>query len=187
MSGRPAVFLDRDGVINRAVIRGSRPYPPDRLEDLELLPGVVEAAMALRAAGFALVVATNQPDVATGRQCREVVEAMHDRIRALVPLDAIKVCYHTDADGCNCRKPRPGMLLEAAAEWSVDLAESFMVGDRWRDISAGCAAGCRTILVGDGYGETFPQPPDASAGSLREAAGLILSWRGDLPSRPAPS
>jgi D-glycero-D-manno-heptose 1,7-bisphosphate phosphatase len=185
MSGRPAVFLDRDGVINRAVIRGQRPYPPDRLEDLELLDGVVEAAVALRGAGFALVVATNQPDVATGRQRREVVEAMHEQIRALVPLDAIKVCYHTDANGCACRKPKPGMLLEAAAELSVDLTRSFMVGDRWRDVSAGSAAGCRTILVGDGYGETFPDAPDASAGSLREAAGLILSWRDDLPPRPA--
>jgi D-glycero-D-manno-heptose 1,7-bisphosphate phosphatase len=185
MSGRPAVFLDRDGVINRVLIRGGRPYPPDRLDDLVLLPGVVEAAEALRGAGFALLVATNQPDVATGRQRREVVEALHEQIRARVPLDEIKVCYHIDADGCACRKPKPGMLLEASAEWSVDLARSFMVGDRWRDISAGSAAGCRTILVGDGYGETFPVAPDASAGSLREAAGLILSWRGDLTSRPA--
>jgi D-glycero-D-manno-heptose 1,7-bisphosphate phosphatase len=187
MSLRRAVFLDRDGVINRAEIRGQRPHPPDRLEDLDLLPGVVEAAQALRAAGFTLVVATNQPDVAAGRQRREVVEAMHERIRALMPLDAIKVCYHADGDGCTCRKPKPGMLLEAAAEYSVDLARSFMVGDRWRDVSAGCAAGCRTILIGDGYGETFPDPPDASAASLREAAELILSWRGDWLPRPDPA
>jgi D-glycero-D-manno-heptose 1,7-bisphosphate phosphatase len=176
ITGRPAVFLDRDGVINRAVVRGGRPYPPDRVDDLELLPGVPEAAEALRGAGFELVVVTNQPDVATGRQRREVVEAMHERIRALLPLDEIKVCYHTDADDCHCRKPRPGMLLEAATERSLDLSRSFMVGDRWRDIGAGREAGCRTILVGDGYGERFPVPPDATAGSLQEAAGLILSW-----------
>jgi D-glycero-D-manno-heptose 1,7-bisphosphate phosphatase len=178
MSGRRAVFLDRDGVINRAFVRNGRPYPPDRLEQLELLPGVVEAVASLRAAGFLVVVATNQPDVASGRQRRAVVEAMHERIRSLVPVDAIKVCYHGEADGCGCRKPRPGMILEAAQEWSVDLARSFMVGDRWRDVGAGRAAGCGTILVGDGYGEDFPVPPDALARSLREAADLILSWGG---------
>ena len=187
MTGCPAVFLDRDGVINRAFVRDGKPYPPDGPEDLELLPGVVEAAETLRAAGFALVVVTNQPDVATGRQRREVVETMHERIRALVPIDAIKVCYHTDADDCSCRKPRPGMLLEAAAERSLDLSRSFMVGDRWRDVGAGSAAGCRTILVGDGYGERFPVSPDAVASSLREVAGLILSWRGGGSPRPATS
>jgi D-glycero-D-manno-heptose 1,7-bisphosphate phosphatase len=187
MSGRPAVFLDRDGVINRAVIRGGRPYPPARLEDFELLPGVVEAAADLRSAGFALVVATNQPDVAAGRQDRAVVEAMHAQMRARLDLDAIKVCYHVDADGCTCRKPLPGMLLEAAAEWSLDLARSFMVGDRWRDVEAGRAAGCRTILVGGGYGECLPAPPDATASSLREAARLILSWHDCGLSGPVPS
>jgi D-glycero-D-manno-heptose 1,7-bisphosphate phosphatase len=178
MTSRRAVFLDRDGVINRAFVRGGRPYPPDALEQLELLPGVVEAIASLRAAGFLVVVATNQPDVAAGRQRRAVVEAMHQRIQSLAPVDAIKVCYHGEGDGCRCRKPRPGMLLEAAQEFSVDLARSFMVGDRWRDVGAGRAAGCHTILVGDGYGETFPDPPDASAGSLREAADLILSESG---------
>jgi D-glycero-D-manno-heptose 1,7-bisphosphate phosphatase len=183
MTARRAVFLDRDGVINRAFVRGGRPYPPDSLEQLELLPGVVEAVASLRAAGYLVVVATNQPDVASGRQERAVVEAMHERIRNAVAVDAIKVCYHGDVDGCHCRKPRPGMLLEAAAEFSVELARSFMVGDRWRDVGAGRAAGCRTILVGEGYGETFPDPPDASAGSLREAADLILSGSGAEPLR----
>ena len=185
MNGRPAVFLDRDGVINRVQIRGGRPHPPDQLEDFEFLPGVVEAAELLHGAGFALVVATNQPDVATGRQRREVVEAIHAHIRELVPLDAIKVCYHVDADRCGCRKPQPGMLLEAARELSLDLARSFMVGDRWRDVEAGRAAGCQTILVGDGYGETFPASPDISAGSLREAADWILSLREAGQASPA--
>jgi D-glycero-D-manno-heptose 1,7-bisphosphate phosphatase len=180
---RRAVFLDRDGVINRALVRGGRPYPPDSLEELELLPGVVEAVASLRAAGFLVVVATNQPDVASGRQRREVVEAMHEQIRRLVPVDGIKVCYHGEVDGCCCRKPQPGMILEAAQEHSVDLPRSFMVGDRWRDVGAGRAAGCGTILVGDGYGEAFPDPPDASVRSLREAADLILSWGGPEPLR----
>jgi D-glycero-D-manno-heptose 1,7-bisphosphate phosphatase len=172
---RRAVFLDRDGVINRTVVRGGKPYPPDGLDDLKVLPGVSRAAESLRAAGFLLIVATNQPDVAAGRQRREVVEAMHERIQAVLSIDAIKVCYHGEGDHCGCRKPSPGMLLEASAEWSIDLARSFMVGDRWRDVGAGRAAGCRTILVGGGYGEPFPEPPHAFARSLPGAARLILS------------
>jgi D-glycero-D-manno-heptose 1,7-bisphosphate phosphatase len=174
MMARRAVFLDRDGVINRALVREGRPYPPQRLDELELLPGVVDAAISLRAAGFVLVVVTNQPDLARGIQRREVVEAMHERIRYLVPVHGFKVCDHGDAECCSCRKPRPGMLLEAAAEWSLDLRRSYMVGDRWRDVSAGRAAGCRTFLVGDGSGESFADAPDAVVGSLLEASVLIL-------------
>jgi D-glycero-D-manno-heptose 1,7-bisphosphate phosphatase len=99
---------------------------------------------------------------------------MHERIRYLVPVHGFKVCDHGDAECCSCRKPRPGMLLEAAAEWSLDLRRSYMVGDRWRDVSAGRAAGCRTFLVGDGYGESFADAPDAVVGSLLEASVLIL-------------
>jgi D-glycero-D-manno-heptose 1,7-bisphosphate phosphatase len=182
MSARRAVFLDRDGVINRAVVRGGRPYAPDRVEDLEILPGVSEAVERLRRAGFLVVVVTNQPDVVRGRQSLETVEAIHDRIRSAVAVDGFKICFHDDADRCGCRKPRPGLLLEAAAEWSLDLPRSFMVGDRWRDVGAGRAAGCPTILVGGGYGEPFPDPPDARAGSLPEAADLILDW----PDRQPP-
>ncbi len=171
-----AVFLDRDGVINRAVVRGGRPYPPGSVEELEILPGVVEAVEALHRAGYRVIVATNQPDVANGRQSREVVEAMHLRIRAELKLtvDDIRVCYHADREGCACRKPRPGMLLDAAEAHAIDLAASFMVGDRWRDIEAGAAAGCRTILIGSGYGEPFAVTPDALATSLAEASRLIL-------------
>lgn len=169
-----AVFLDRDGVINRAVVRGGRPYPPATVGELEILPGVAEAVGALRQAGYRVIVATNQPDVATGVQNREVVEAMHARVRAELAVDDIRVCYHTDRDGCACRKPKPGMLLAAAKDWSLDLGLCVMVGDRWRDIGAGSAAGCRTILIGGGYGEPFAVAPDAVAASLSEASRLIL-------------
>jgi D-glycero-D-manno-heptose 1,7-bisphosphate phosphatase len=170
-----AVFLDRDGVINRAVVRGGRPYPPASVGELELLPGVAEAVATIRRAGYRVIVVTNQPDVATGVQRREVVEAIHGRVRAELEVDDVQVCYHADGDECPCRKPKPGMLLAAAADWSVDLGLCFMVGDRWSDIGAGRAAGCRTILVGDGYGEPFAQAPDAVAGSLAEASRLILN------------
>jgi D-glycero-D-manno-heptose 1,7-bisphosphate phosphatase len=170
-----AVFLDRDGVINRAVVRGGRPFPPASVGELEILPGVAEAVGALRRAGYRVIVVTNQPDVATGAQRRAIIEVMHDRIRAELTVDDVRVCYHTDADRCPCRKPKPGMLLAAAADWSLDLARCVMVGDRWRDVGAGRAAGCRTILVGDGYGERFAEPPDAVADSLAGASRLILS------------
>ncbi len=177
-----AVFLDRDGVINRAVVRGGRPYPPDSLADLEILPGVPEALERLRAAGFVNVVVTNQPDVATGRQRRETVEAIHGYLVSVLAVDAVKVCYHIDADGCACRKPRPGMLLEAAQELGIDLAASFMVGDRWRDVGAGQAAGCQCYFIDCGYGENRPAPPYVAVKSLVEAAGLILIEESQCPA-----
>jgi D-glycero-D-manno-heptose 1,7-bisphosphate phosphatase len=174
-----AVFLDRDGVINRAFVRNGRPYPPSSLDELVILPGVPEALDALRSAGFRLIVVTNQPDVATGVQRREVVEALHAYLRRALPLDGIKVCYHVDRDQCACRKPKPGMLLAAATAWSVDLTHSVMVGDRWRDIAAGQSAGCKAILIGNGYDEPqlrAMQAPDAVVDSLLAASAVILAW-----------
>jgi D-glycero-D-manno-heptose 1,7-bisphosphate phosphatase len=171
---RRAVFLDRDGVINRAVVRDGKPYPPAALEDFEFLPGVESTSRALRDAGFLVVVVTNQPDVATGVQKREVVEAMHGKLRAAGICDDVKVCYHVDADNCDCRKPRPGMLIQAAGEWQIDLARSFMVGDRWRDVNAGKAAGCHTFFIDYGYREKLDEAPDAIVMSLEEAGRLIL-------------
>ena len=171
---RRAVFLDRDGIINRAIVREGKPFPPATVEEFEFLPGVQRTIHALREARFLIIIVTNQPDVATGVQCRRVVEAMHDKLRDAKLCDDIKVCYHADLDGCECRKPKPGMLIEAAREWHIDLARSFMVGDRWRDIEAGRAAGCYTFFVDYSYRERCADSPDAVVGSLEEAGGLIL-------------
>ena len=173
---RQAVFLDRDGVINRAIVKNGKPFPPESLDAFELLPGVESAALALRKAGFLIVVVTNQPDVATGLQAREVVESMHKKLHDAAICDDIKVCYHTDDDDCYCRKPKPGMLLEAAKEWQIDLPRSFMVGDRWRDVSAGKAAGCQTFLIDYQYREQSAERPDVVVTSLEEAAKLILQF-----------
>jgi D-glycero-D-manno-heptose 1,7-bisphosphate phosphatase len=170
-----AVFLDRDGVINRPAVRNGRPFPPDRPEDLALLPGVRSALEHLKRAGFVLVVVTNQPDVRRGAQTRDVVESMHQRLREELPVDAIYSCYHDDEDRCSCRKPAPGLLLEAARTWDIDLSASFMVGDRWRDTEAGAAAGCRTLFVDHGYAERQPAAYDAKVSSLSEAAEWILA------------
>lgn len=172
---RCAVFLDRDGVINRAVVRDGMPYPPARIEDLEILPGVPEALARLHDAGFRLVVVTNQPDVARGTQRRDVIDAMHASLAAALPLDEFRVCDHDDRDDCACRKPKPGLLEEAAREAGLSLSGSFMVGDRWRDVEAGRRAGCTTIFIDRQFTEPRPERPDVTVASLPEAADWILS------------
>jgi len=171
---KAAVFLDRDGVINRSIVRNGRPYPPQRLEDLVILPGVQEALERLKVAGFATVVVTNQPDVARGRQTREVVEAMHSHLAELLSLDEFRVCYHDDQDGCPCRKPKPGLLMQTPI---YDLARSVMVGDRWRDVEAGRRAGCRAaVLIDYDYaGEELTAEPDVRFRSLAESVDWILA------------
>jgi D-glycero-D-manno-heptose 1,7-bisphosphate phosphatase len=172
---RPAMFLDRDGVINRAVIRNGIPHPPDSIEELEILPGVAAALNALKAGGYMLVVVTNQPDVARGSTSRRRVEDIHARLTDTLGLDAILTCFHDDADACDCRKPKPGLLLQAARELRLDLGSSFMVGDRWRDVEAGQRAGCRTFYIDQGYGEKAPACSDFRVESLSEAAGVVLA------------
>jgi D-glycero-D-manno-heptose 1,7-bisphosphate phosphatase len=175
VTSRPAVFLDRDGVINRTEIRDGVPRAPVRLEDFAFLPGVAEAVQRLRRAAFAVVIVTNQPDVARGEQRRSVVEAMNELLREALDPDRIMVCYHDDTDDCPCRKPAPGMLLAAAEDLALDLAASFMVGDRWRDIDAGRRAGCRTIFVDRGYEERQPDGPNAVVADLPEAVTWIIT------------
>jgi D-glycero-D-manno-heptose 1,7-bisphosphate phosphatase len=166
--------LDRDGVINKSVVLRGVPHPPATLDEFELLDGVVESVERVRRAGFAVVVVTNQPDVARGRQERAVVETMHDVVRRALAPDAIMVCYHDDAEGCECRKPAPGMLLQSARDLGLDLSCSFMVGDRWRDIEAGRRAGCRTVYVDTRYAERQPDEPEAVVTDLPEAVTWIL-------------
>ncbi len=176
---RRAVFLDRDGVIVRAVVREGKPFPPSRLEEAEILPGAEHALGRLAAAGFLLIVVTNQPDVARGTQSKEAVEAIHGWLMARLPLTAVRACYHDDADACGCRKPAPGMLLDAAAAHGIDLCRSVMVGDRWRDIEAGRRAGCATVFLDYGYAERQPDRPDAIVLSVEQAAGWILGRHGE--------
>lgn len=169
-----AVFLDRDGVLNRSIVRDGRPYAPTRLEDFTLIADVPAAVSRLREAGFLAIVVTNQPDLATGKQNSQTLAEMHRRLRAWVAVDDIRVCRHTDTELCDCRKPKPGMLVAAAQDYGIDLAHSYMIGDRWRDIAAGQAAGCMTIFVDCGYNEPRPDGPDAIVADLSQAADWIL-------------
>jgi D-glycero-D-manno-heptose 1,7-bisphosphate phosphatase len=171
---RPAVFLDRDGVINRTFVRNGVPHPPVSVSELEILPGVSDALARLHDMGLPLFVVTNQPDVARGTQTREEVERINDCLGQSLPVDAFYVCYHDTADRCECRKPKPGLLLRAAAEHGIDLSRSWMVGDRWSDVAAGAAAGCKTVLIQLAYSEGHRCTPDARVADLSEAVDRIV-------------
>ena len=173
---RRAVFLDRDGVINRAVVRHGKPYPPSRPDQVEILSGVSSALERLRDAGFLLIVVTNQPDVARGSASLAQVDAINRRLGETLPIDEFRVCCHDDRDDCSCRKPRPGLILEAAGRLQIDLGKSYMVGDRWRDIEAGRSAGCRTVFLDYGCVKALPA---ATREALRELT------RGALDRDPA--
>ena len=171
-----AVFLDRDGVLNEAVVRDAKPYPPASEADVRLVADAAASLARLKEAGLPLIVVTNQPDVARGAQTLDAVEAIHRRLRRELPLDDFLTCLHDDRDRCACRKPLPGLILEGAARHGADPARSFMIGDRWRDIDAGHAAGCRTVWIDRGYRERGPaHPPDARVQSLSEAVTWILA------------
>jgi D-glycero-D-manno-heptose 1,7-bisphosphate phosphatase len=169
-----AVFLDRDGVINANLDRDGKQVAPTSLAEFRIFPGVEEATRRLKDAGYLLVVVTNQPDVANGITPRATVDAMHAEIRRRLPIDDIMICFHVNADNCACRKPKPGMIFDAAAKYGIDLPSSYIVGDRWRDVNAGRAAGCQTILVDHGYPQEQPTEPHKTVKSLAEAAVFIL-------------
>lgn len=170
-----AVFLDRDGVIVQAVVREGKPYPPHALAEAVIPADAKPALDALQAAGYILVSITNQPDVARGTQRKEVVEAINQYLMRQLPIAEILVCYHDNADHCDCRKPQPGLILQAAEKYNIDLSKSFMIGDRWKDIEAGQRAHCETIFIDYGYDEKQPPTPATkTVASLAEAADWIL-------------
>jgi D-glycero-D-manno-heptose 1,7-bisphosphate phosphatase len=173
---RRAVFLDRDGVINRAVVRNGKPYPPSSVEELEIVENCAEALNALKARGLLLIVVTNQPDVARGTQTREAVERIHQALQSALPIDDFLTCFHDDNEkACDCRKPKPGLLLQAARKYALELFDSFLIGDRWRDIDAAHAVGCRAVWIDHGYQERGPsRPPQARVNSLAGAVDWII-------------
>ncbi len=171
-----AVFLDRDGVLNRALLREGSQASPRSLDEFELTPGAAGILRRLKAAGFLLICVTNQPELARGDLAPEALETMNAVLRRELPLDDLFVCPHDDAANCDCRKPKPGLVVRAAAKHDVDLGASFVIGDRWRDVEAGARAGCRTVFLDGGYDDRRPSvAPDATVRSLEEAASWVLS------------
>ena len=169
-----AVFLDRDGVLVIPDFRDGRSFAPTRLDEYRFYPEAPEALARLRAAGYKLVVVTNQPDVGKGLIPQHLVDAMHEQLRRAMPVDLIKACLHTQAADCPCRKPKPGMLLDAAREMGIALESSYMVGDRASDVEAGEAAGCRTVFIDLDYRERRPANPTFTVRSVAEAVDCIL-------------
>lgn len=175
---RSAVFLDRDGVLNRLVVRDGRAGSPRTLEEFELLPGVDLAVDILRRASLLVVVVTNQPDVARGFLTPAELERMHECLGRFVSVDAIYTCSHDDEDACPCRKPKPGLLLRAAQELQIPLRKSFLIGDTWKDIEAGKAAGCTTFLINPANKNFAGLAPDFVVSNLPAAVEAIL---GEMP------
>ena len=171
---KPAVFLDRDGVINLAYTRSGKPYPPKDLSQLVILTGVEESVKKLRKFGFEVVVVTNQPDISHGNSSYEMVHKLHKEIEFVTGIENFYICPHIEVDNCSCRKPMPGLLLEAAKNLSLDLNKSYMVGDRWRDIGAGQSAGCKNFFIDYNYCEERPKEPFITVSSLLHAVGLII-------------
>jgi D-glycero-D-manno-heptose 1,7-bisphosphate phosphatase len=180
IKGSNAVFLDRDGVINKAFIVNGRPTPPQSLDQLQILPGVIEALVAIRALGLKIAVVTNQPDVARRKISKSSVESINGRIQELTSIEHFYTCFHDDRDDCLCRKPKPGLIELAAEDLGVDLIGSYVVGDRWRDIEAGQNSGCFCCFIDNLYDEKQPNPPYVKVSSLAEAARII---QGDFNDR----
>jgi len=167
-----AVFLDRDGVLNRSLVRDGKPYAPTRIEDFEINPEIVQL-QRLRDAGYLLIVVTNQPDIANGLVTRAFIDQLHTMLNATVAFDEIIVCPHSNHEGCDCRKPKPGMLFQARDRHGITMAHSFMVGDRWRDVLAGQAAGCKTVFIDGGYHEDAPA---FNADYVCQTLGAAIDW-----------
>jgi D-glycero-D-manno-heptose 1,7-bisphosphate phosphatase len=172
--GSRAVFLDRDGVLTVPEFRDGRSFAPRRLADFRLYDDAADAMRQMKKAGFRLVVVTNQPDVGHGRIELGVVEEMHRRLAAALPLDTIEACYHRQDEGCDCRKPKSGMLRRAAEQLEIDCAKSFMIGDRASDIEAGRGLSCQTIFINRGYHNEDPRRADFLVSSLAEALPIVL-------------
>jgi D-glycero-D-manno-heptose 1,7-bisphosphate phosphatase len=182
MVGRPAIFLDRDGVLNDVVWRDGKPASPRSADELQIADGAVEAVAAFQAAGYLTFVVTNQPDVRRGKMTVEALDSIHAALTEVVLVDEVRACLHDNADNCDCRKPKPGMLVDLAARWNVDLTASWMLGDMDRDIQCGRAAGTRTVLLARPYNSQVGA--DVVARDLRQAAAWILHIP---PASPTPA
>lgn len=168
-----AVFLDSDGVLNTAILKDGKPVAPTTLAELEIPTEVKPALDRLKSAGYLLICVTNKPDIERGLMTQAAVDAIYNKIRQDLPLDDVFICYSENSD---CYKPKPGLLLEATKKYDIDLTQSFMIGDRWRDVEAGQNAHCKTIWIDRAYAEKKPNPPaDYTAYSLAEAAEWILA------------
>ena len=168
-----AVFLDRDGVLNKPNIINGKPYAPKKVKDFIIYSEAYEVLNNLKNNLYKIIVVTNQKDVGKGVTSMKVLNTMHNKLKSFLPIDDIKVCICVDE--CDCYKPNPGMILEAQKEWKIDIEKSYIIGDSWRDIGAGINAGCKTILIDRKYNMPMVYKPDYIVYSLKEAESKILN------------
>lgn len=168
-----AIFLDRDGVINNVIIKEGKAFSPRKFEDFKFIDGIKDVLERFRTRGLLNIIVTNQPDVARALMEKKELQKMHNLIRESLPIDDIFICPHDDADNCNCRKPKAGMLFEAAKKWDIDLNESFIIGDSWKDMEAGRNAGCITVLIDSPYNKQTDS--DLRVNELLAVAEIILN------------
>jgi D-glycero-D-manno-heptose 1,7-bisphosphate phosphatase len=178
--------MDRDGTLNVQSVREGKPYAPTRFEEFRLFDGVPAACRQLKAAGYLLVVATNQPDVGRGEVPQAVIEAMHARLLELIPeIDRIEVSYDPGrGEKAPRRKPEPGMLLDAAEALGIDMPRSWMVGDRWKDVDSGKRACVRTVFIDYGYEDEHDSSPDYTVRTFPQAVEVILGRSDAAPGKP---
>jgi D-glycero-D-manno-heptose 1,7-bisphosphate phosphatase len=173
MTLKKAIFLDADGVLNAAILVSGKPAAPTTVAELVIPAEVKPALDRLKSAGYLLICVTNKPDIERGLMTQADVDAIYKKMRAELPLDDVFICY---AENSDCYKPKPGMLLAATKKYGIDLASSYMIGDRWSDIRAGQNAGCKTIWINRDYpNQEIPAPPaDYTTHSLAKATEWIL-------------
>lgn len=173
MVKQPVFFLDRDGVVVEALVRDEQPYSPRVMEEVRIIGGVAEAIEKLLSLDFKVVVVTNQPDVARRDISIDFVYEVHDYIMKNTGIEHFYVCPHNDEQGCNCRKPKPGLFWQATSDLNLDLSNSFLVGDRWKDIAAGNSVGSTCFFIDYKYNEPKPEQPFIQVQSLLDATNLV--------------
>ena len=171
-----AIFLDRDGVLNKVILKDGKPLSPKNLSEFVLLDNVSEALAIFKKLDYLTIIVTNQPDIKTKKQTLKDLEITHKWIFDNLMIDDIFVCCHDDSDNCNCRKPGIGMLINASKKYKINLTKSIMIGDRWKDIKCGQLAKCKNnFYINYGYDEPSPTGKFINVSSLYECSKIVES------------
>lgn len=170
----PAVFFDRDGILVQAPIVQGRPHSARTVDEIRMIPAAFQLCEVLREARIPTFMITNQPDIARGLIERSVVDEQNQIVARALNLTEVAVCPHDDGDDCYCRKPRPGLIEKLGQKHRINLSTSVVVGDRWRDIDAGVAAGTLTLFIDYGYEERRPKNPTRTVHSTDEMLNAVL-------------
>tara|TARA_Y100000996_G_C22342075_1_gene569100 strand:+ start:206 stop:739 length:534 start_codon:yes stop_codon:yes gene_type:complete len=163
-----AFFFDRDGILNKVILKKNKPYSPRYPKQVVKNYEILKLIKLLKKKKFKKIIITNQPDIKTGKLTKHSLRTINNDIKLFFSIDDIFVCTHNKFDKCHCRKPKIGMIKLAEKKWNLDLKKSYLIGDRWKDIDAGNKAGCKTIYIDYNYDEKKPKKPIYSFKSLTQ-------------------